>query len=177
MFRQVSGRLKLAIGHNRVVVRSCAIFGACVLLSAFAYSRLVEADFFAVILAFTARATGFFLNLLGCGAAVSGVSVSSSDFSVDIGTGCTGLVPIMIFICAVLAYPAKIKAKAIGIPLGIFCLYSLNILRTVSLFFIGAHFYTFFDIAHLLVWQSLMILSAIVLWLFWVGRMTHVQAH
>ncbi len=177
MLQRIGERLKSAIGHNRVLVRSCAVFAACVLLFAFAYSRLVETDFFISILAFTARVTGFFLNLVGSGARVSGMSIVSSGFSVDIGTGCTGLVPIMIFISAVLAYPATTKAKAIGIPLGIFSLYALNILRTASLFLIGSNFYDFFDMAHLFVWQSIMIVFAIVLWLFWAGRMAHAKAH
>ncbi len=169
--------LKLTVRHNQIAIRSCAIFISCVLLSAFAYSRLIEADFFANILAFTARATGFFLNLLGNQVQVSGITVWSSDFSVNIGTGCTGLVPIMLFVCAILAYPCGIRFKGLGIALGILCLYSLNLFRTVSLFYIGAHFYSFFETAHLLLWQSLMILSAIVLWLFWARRTDHVQAH
>ena len=176
MLRQTGNRLKLAIKHNQVMIRSCAIFVVCVLLSAFAYSKLVETDFFIVILNSTARATGSLLNLLGCGAQVSGITVWSSDLSVDIGTGCTGLVPIMLFICAILAYPSRPRFKALGLALGIFCLYALNLLRTVSLFYIGAYFHSFFDTAHLLLWQSLMILSAVVLWLFWVRRTSYVQA-
>jgi exosortase/archaeosortase family protein len=159
-----------------VAIRSCAIFVVCVLVAAFAYSKMVATGIFAIDASSTARATAFFLNLLGCGVQVSGHSITSSSFAVDVGTGCTALVPISLFICAVLAYPGKLKHKGWGIAFGIFCLYLINLIRTVSLFLIGSNFNGFFDTAHLLLWQPLIILAAVVLWLFWVGRTGHVQA-
>jgi exosortase H (IPTLxxWG-CTERM-specific) len=160
--------------RHRVALKSGAIFVAGILLSALVYSQLVTTGLFAADAAFTARATGFFLNLLGQSVQVTGHTVTSASFSVDVGTGCTATIPILLFICAVLAYPGRWKLKALGIVSGAACLYALNLVRTVSLFFIGTHFHGFFETAHLLLWQPLIILAAVILWLFWVRRTNRV---
>jgi exosortase/archaeosortase family protein len=64
----------------------------------------------------------------------------------------------------------------LGIAIGIVALFALNLVRTVSLFYIGAHFPDFLDTAHVLIWQSVMILAAIALWLFWVEKLARVPA-
>jgi exosortase/archaeosortase family protein len=168
--------MKLFLKGHRVAIRSCVIFVVCVLVVAFTYSKMVATGIFDIDASSTARATAFFLNILGCGVHVSGHSITSSSFAVDVGTGCTALIPTSIYICAVLAYPGKLKYKVWGIGLGIFCLYALNLVRTVSLFLVGSHFSSFFDTAHLLLWQPLVILAAVILWLFWVRRTGNVQA-
>jgi exosortase H (IPTLxxWG-CTERM-specific) len=124
---------------------------------------------------FTAAATGAIANLFGAAAQVHGSEVTSPDFSMSIVFGCTGIVPMVIFISAVLAYPCTAKQKAMGIALGIVALYVLNLVRMVSLFFIGAHLSeNIFNTAHFLIWQPVMILAAIVLWLFWVEKLVPV---
>jgi exosortase H (IPTLxxWG-CTERM-specific) len=158
--------------RHRVALKSGAIFVAGILLSALVYAKLVTTGLFAADAAFTARATGFFLNLLGGAVQVTGHTITSASFSVDVGTGCTATIPIMLFICAVLAYPGRWRHKALGIVSGAACLYAINLVRTVSLFFIGTHFHGFFETAHLLLWQPLIILAAVILWLGWVRR-TH----
>jgi hypothetical protein len=45
----------------------------------------------------------------------------------------------------------------------------------MSLFWIGSSFPQYLDVAHLLVWQTAMILLAIILWLFWVERIAHAR--
>lgn len=175
MIRYVES-LRSRVKQDRVLLRSCLVFAACILLFAVAYWRLVGTDPFAGFLAATANISGAVLNLLGMGVTVSGNSLSSRDFSVSVGTGCDGLVPIMIFLSAILAYPSGIRAKLIGMSLGILSLYALNIVRIVSLFYIGSRAYSLFDTMHLLVWQSLLILAAIVLWLYWARRTGHAEA-
>ena len=40
----------------------------------------------------------------------------------------------------------------------------------MSLFWVGASYPEYLDVAHLLVWQSAIILLAIVMWLIWAER-------
>jgi exosortase H (IPTLxxWG-CTERM-specific) len=163
------------VRRHRPGIRSSAIFILYIVLAAFIYSRLLGTAFFVAFLSHTANAAAATLNLLGGQVSVSGAVISNGGFSVSIGSGCDGLVPIMLFICAVLVYPCKIKYKAAGTILGIVCLYLLNLLRIISLLYIGEHFREFFDMAHLLLWQSAMILTTVVLWLLWVRRTNHAQ--
>lgn len=160
--------------RHKAALKSGAIFVAGILLSALVYSQLVTTGLFVRDAAFTAQTTGFFLNLLGESVRVTGLTIASAGFSVDVGTGCTATIPIMLFVCAVVAYPGRWQHKLLGILIGGACLYALNLVRTVSLFLIGTHFHGFFDTAHLLLWQPLIILAAVILWLFWVRRTNRV---
>ncbi len=171
-------RLGAYLRRNWVVVRSCLIFAGCLLSFIFIYSKLVDSGALDTFFNFTARATGSLLNLFGASVQVDQALITSPHFSMVIVANCTALIPIVIFISAVLAFPSTIKQKVIGIILGIVALYALNLIRTVSLFFIGSSFSeSVFEIAHILVWQSLMIILAIILWLFWVGRLVRVTPH
>ena len=64
-----------------------------------------------------------------------------------------------------------LKAKAFGAALGLVALTLVNLVRIISLFLIGSAYPEYLEVAHLLVWQTAIILFAIVLWLLWVGRL------
>lgn len=110
------------------------------------------------------------LNLLGASTRVDGNILSSQSFAVNIVKECTAVGPLVLFTGAIIAYPAPLRAKAMGILLGLVLLTAVNVVRIVTLFWIGSAFPQYLSVAHLLVWQTAMILFAIVLWLFWVER-------
>ena len=72
-----------------------------------------------------------------------------------------------IFIAAVIAHPARWGRRLLGIGLGVPALVVINIVRLVSLCYVGALRPDLFDVAHELVWQSLMVFLTVVLWLVW----------
>ncbi len=168
-------RIGASVRRNWAVVKGCLIFAVCIVAFMLIQSYALGGETLKSFYDFTATATGAIANLFGASATVDGSLISSPDFSMSIVFGCTGIVPIGIFVSAVLAYPCTARQKAAGIALGIVVLYALNLVRTVSLLFIGAHFsQSIFDTAHFLIWQPIMILTAIVLWLFWVERLVRV---
>jgi exosortase/archaeosortase family protein len=168
--KQSDGWFKPFWARYRLVIRSCVIFFVTVGVFIFIYSHLVVSPSFNGFLDFTAGATGLLLNLTGRGVEVNGAVVSSSQFAFQIVDLCTAIMPMMIFTAAVLAFPSRIKEKAIGLLLGLFGIFIVNEIRLVSLFFIGIYARGIFETTHLLVWQSLMILLAIGLWLLWVYK-------
>ncbi|MDI6794862.1 MAG: exosortase H [bacterium] len=173
LFRRA--RLKLFVRRNRAVLRAGAIFSFCILVFTLAYSPFLNSAAFSNVETFTAGATSFILGLLSIPTEVKGTVVSLNNFSVKIVAECTGIVPMLIFISAVLAYPCRIKQKLAGVGIGIAGLYLLNLVRTVSLFWIGSVYPDLFNTAHFLVWQALMILFAVILWLFWVEKIVTAQ--
>ncbi len=114
------------------------------------------------------------LNLFGQGTVVIGTTVQSSVFGISVVTACTGIFITGLFLIAVVALPARWTAKLIGAGIGIGGIFVVNIVRLVSLYFIGVHWPGFLDQAHQLFWQSLLIVLAVVLWLFWAGRWAYV---
>jgi len=146
------------------------------------YSVLLVAAFFVLALrpvndhvvnpytTFVAHQSKVALNLFGEGATVRGQVLTSPRFSVTIYNGCNGLEAILIFGCGVLAFPARWLRKALGLVLGFLAIQVINIVRVVSLFYVGIFKPSWFAASHIFVWQSLVILFGVLLWLLWVYR-------
>ncbi len=90
-----------------------------------------------------------------------------SGFGVRIERGCNGVEAIIILFSAIFAFPAPIKSKLIGITAGFFAIQLLNLVRIISLFYLGQWNYAAFEWFHLYLWQALIILDALVVWLIW----------
>ena len=119
---------------------------------------------------FVAHEARLVLNLMGESASVHGQLLTSSRFSVAIYNGCNGLEAILIFTAGVLAFPARWSRKVVGVFLGLLAIQVINIVRIVSLFYIGVFAPSAFSASHVYVWQSLIIVFAVVLWVVWVRR-------
>jgi exosortase H (IPTLxxWG-CTERM-specific) len=93
---------------------------------------------------------------------------TSSDFAVSIEAGCNGVEATIVLIAAMLAFPAPWKHKLIGLFAGIVAVQGLNIIRVISLFYLGQWNRDVFEWAHLYVWQALIMLDVLIVWLVWV---------
>lgn len=91
----------------------------------------------------------------------------TSGFGVRIERGCNGLEAVIILFSAIFAFPAPFKNKLIGFVAGFFAIQLLNLVRIISLFYLGQWNYTAFEWFHLYLWQALIILDAMVVWLIW----------
>lgn len=123
--------------------------------------------------AFYAAVSSLILNLLGYQTTVSNSLIQSSLFSIDIEQGCDALEPIGLFTAAVIAYPVAIRKKLVGLLIGPFLLCILNIIRIVSLFFIGIYYQKIFEVMHIEVWQVLFILLSTALCFVWIKWSIH----
>jgi len=117
-----------------------------------------------------ARITGGIMNLLGHRTVITGTTVSSEAFGITVVTACTGLFTTGLFLIAVIAFPTGWTSKLIGVGLGVGGIFLLNVVRLVSLYYIGVHLPGLLDPTHQLVWQSVLIVFAVALWLLWAGR-------
>lgn len=127
----------------------------------------------AVIEPFTAgiaKVSGATLNLLGQDVKMSGVQIRNKDFGVSIRNGCNGVETMIIFLAAVFAFPAPWKARFLGLAIGIVAIQAVNLVRVVALFLTGAYFPKFFDSSHTVIWQTIVILFGVLLWIFWANR-------
>lgn len=121
--------------------------------------------------ALVARAGGAAVRLFGEPAVMSGTAITSPRFSVNIRNGCNGIETILIFSAALLAFPAPWKAKLLGLLCGFALIQLVNLVRIVSLFFIGIHFPRLFEEWHLVVWQGIVVLFGVGLFLLWADRL------
>ncbi|HEX4943019.1 MAG TPA: exosortase H [Usitatibacteraceae bacterium] len=91
-----------------------------------------------------------------------------TGFAVTIEAGCNGVEAMLVLLAGILAFPAPWRHKFIGLAIGAVAIQALNILRVVSLFYLGQWDRQWFDWAHLYVWQSLIMLDAMIVWLLWI---------
>lgn len=175
MLRLGTGRGPFGPLGRRVLV-SWFIVAGSLLLALGVYAGFLGGGWIEAIARWTTRWSSATLNVLGASTTVSGTILTSDDFAVNVVAECTAIGPLVLYAGAVAAYPSPWRAKGIGILLGLVVLTAVNVLRIASLFWVGQAYPQYLGIAHLLVWQTAMILLAIVLWLVWVERVAHARA-
>jgi exosortase H (IPTLxxWG-CTERM-specific) len=91
-----------------------------------------------------------------------------NGFAVSIEAGCNGVEATIVLVAAMLAFPAPWRNKLAGLVAGIVAVQALNVVRVISLFYLGQWNMQVFEWAHLYVWQALIMLDVLVVWLVWV---------
>ena len=125
-----------------------------------------------VILPFTAAIADvsvWLVTLFDDGVVASGNTIRdvATGFGVRIERGCNGVEALIILFAAIFAYPAPFRHKLVGFAIGFVAIQGLNLVRIISLFYLGQWNLTAFEWFHLYLWQALIILDALVVWLVW----------
>src|SRR4029450_5653233 len=112
------------------------------------------------------------VTLFGGNAIAAGKITRSptNGFAVSIEAGCNGVEATLVLLAAMLAFPAPWKHKIVGFVIGVLAVQLLNIVRVISLFYLGQWNFEAFEWAHLYVWQGLIMLDVLIVWLSWVRR-------
>jgi exosortase H (IPTLxxWG-CTERM-specific) len=92
---------------------------------------------------------------------------TTSGFAISIERGCNGVEAVIILIAAILAFPAPWKHKLAGIGIGFVAIQAMNLVRIISLFYLGQWSRLWFDWFHLYLWQALIVLDALIVFLVW----------
>jgi len=101
----------------------------------------------------------------------------ATGFGVSIEPGCNGIEACIILFAAIVAFPATWRHRVWGLGLGFIAVQALNIVRIISLFYLGQWDETAFKIAHEYLWQGLIMLDVLVVWLLWVRANPLAKAH
>jgi exosortase H (IPTLxxWG-CTERM-specific) len=117
-----------------------------------------------------ARASGAGLNLLGQQVTLQGTIIQGHHFAVNIRNGCNGVEAMLIYLAAVLAFPASWRARLFGLALGVVAIQLVNLVRVIALYLTGVYFPKIFDASHTVIWQSIVILFGVLLWILWANR-------
>ncbi len=117
-----------------------------------------------------ATVSSFIMQLFDDDVLATGVILSSKSNStnaVKIAAGCNGVEAVIILFSAIFAFPSQFKHKIYGFVLGFFGIQLLNIVRIISLYYLLQWDKNWFDWFHLYLWQALIILDALIIWLLW----------
>ena len=124
---------------------------------------------------------GKVLKSLGTDCDVYESSISSAQFSVQVVKGCESIYPTVMLWAALLAYPqqgsrkTRWRWKIVGIIGGAVILFIMNIIRVVTMFYIGMYFPSLFDLVHIYAWQALFILLTLGVFLFWAAKAQKIE--
>ena len=93
--------------------------------------------------------------------------------------GCNAVNVTILLWSAILAFRAPWKTKALGLLAGSLIIQAINIVRFVSLFYLGQFSMIWFEFAHAYLWESLLMLDTLVVFWLWVNRVvrTGTAAH
>ncbi|MAT92619.1 MAG: exosortase H [Halioglobus sp.] len=90
---------------------------------------------------------------------------SDSGFAVSIESGCNGVEATIVLIAAVIAFPAAWRQRAAAIAIGFIAIQALNLVRIISLFYLGNWNLDFFGWIHLYLWPTLIMLDVLIVFL------------
>ncbi|MEE9326779.1 MAG: exosortase H [Cocleimonas sp.] len=92
----------------------------------------------------------------------------NTGVAVSIQPGCNGVEAMICLTAAIIAFPASWKSKIVGLFFGFLAIQILNIVRIISLFYLLQWNKEWFEWAHLYLWQALIILDALIVFIIWV---------
>jgi exosortase H (IPTLxxWG-CTERM-specific) len=162
-------RLGERLRQHRGVLRFCLRFGVYSVVAFGALYALQDA----VVEPFTrgiAWVTYKVMRAFGTPVSLDGVTVRVPNFGVLIRNNCNAAYEMGLYAAATLAYPAPASRRTTGILAAVVVLYVVNLIRVMSLLYLGYLLPGFFEAAHVYVWQVLFLVVVAALWLSWIGR-------
>jgi exosortase/archaeosortase family protein len=151
----------------RFVVTFVVCAGILLALYSFPYAEdgLKERVFVGYLAAY-ARVTGAVLRLFDSGIHVVGREIVGK-VSLVIAKNCDAMDINIVFAAAVLAFPARWKARLAGIAIGTGVLGVINVIRIATLYGVDARWPNLFEVVHAEVWPLLLVAIAVVMFLRW----------
>jgi exosortase H (IPTLxxWG-CTERM-specific) len=151
--------------------RFVLIFGGCML---FAFGILLTPAVQSLDVRFSSGLVRLSQGLiLACGGHATrdaAILRAPGGFGVEMRDGCNAINVTILLWSAVLAFPAPWKMKALGLAAGSAIIQAVNLVRFISLFYVGQYSMSWFEFAHAYLWESLLVLDTMVVFWAWARR-------
>ncbi len=119
---------------------------------------------------FIAFISAWFIQLFDSQVLANGVIIQNglNGFGVAIRPGCNGVEAIIVLAAAIFAFPVHAwRHKLYGFAIGVITIQLLNLIRIISLFYLGQWNKTAFEWAHHYIWEVLIMLDVLMVFLIW----------
>ena len=170
-----NSRLRIFLRSNATVIRFLVLF-VVFLLTGHILLQVVYTHVSPFLVdTLHVEAGAHIINIISSGEEVvarNGYIVSGNS-KMEIAKGCEGIEGILLIAAAMLAFPAGIRKKCIGLVLGILFIYVLNLARIVGLWFTFRYKPALFDIMHIYVGQTYIIFFSVLFFIWWLVRGKH----
>jgi exosortase H (IPTLxxWG-CTERM-specific) len=155
-----------------VIFAACFLLGIALLLTPPA--QAVDVRFSRMLVSFSHA----LIHVCGGASTVQGAILRdpAKGFGVEMRDGCNAVNVTILLWSAVIAFPARLKMKIWGLLAGTIIIQAINIVRFISLFYIGQYSTSWFDFAHGYLWESMLILDTMAVFWLWVNRVSRSYA-
>jgi exosortase H (IPTLxxWG-CTERM-specific) len=159
-------------GANRRSRKFVVVFAAAALVQ---FAILLATPIRPLVDGFSAQLASASAYLIGAfgGVCIQHAAVLSNPakgFALEVRDGCNGLNVVVLLWAAVAAYPSKWTWKLLGLGGGLAAIQLLNLFRLISLFYLGQYSTPAFEFAHLYLWETLIVIDALVVFGIWSRR-------
>jgi exosortase/archaeosortase family protein len=156
---------------RRARLRFAAIFavvgGGLLAIYSFPYAEHgIREDWFSGYLAMYARLAGLVLHAFDPAVRVVGNDVIGRT-SLTVAKNCDAMDVTLLFVSALVAFPAPWPRRFAGIGAGVVVLTAVNVLRIISLYYVDLHWRSAFDVIHAEVWPLALVGLAVAAFLWW----------
>lgn len=163
------GKIATFYQNYQVLIKFYVFLGYFLLLQFFVLhwdvSKKYIAEYFPAGIAHSSTAL---LNIVGVEATANKNFVTMPNrYTFQIVYHCAGIFAMIIYTAAVLAYPATILEKLLGLFIGIAALNTINVVRIASLGVVAMYRPDFFEVFHEWLWQGIFIIFVLFMWLVW----------
>jgi exosortase/archaeosortase family protein len=149
------------------VVRPVVIFASAYVVGEWLLTLFGAAGALQSLSLATAAVTNTLAQLTGVPSTLNGIDVVLPERILRVSLECTGAYVFVAYAALVLAQPVRWSVRAVGLLVGLPVLVALNILRLVVVAHIAYRAPVNFDLLHDFLFQGLMILSALLVWMAW----------
>lgn len=148
-----------------------SFIGIGLLLYGLAYLPVVRDGLIAPFTDGLTTLSGGIITLLGGQASVQGNVLSIPGFSVRILDLCNGIEATLLLWTTLLAFPTSWSYRLWGLLIGFTGVQALNLVRIISLTYLGVWQPDWFHWVHWYVWDALILLDVLLLFLLWLRRL------
>ena len=149
-----------------IVFPICLMVGFGLLLAPFSQSAVTR--FTAGVVGMSAQAVKL------CGGQVAArqdvLTNPATGYAIRVEDTCNASNVTILLWAAILAFPAPWREKILGLLVGTLVLHAVNLVRIISLFYIGQHKPDWFQFTHLYVWETVIMLVTLAIFWTWVQR-------
>lgn len=110
------------------------------------------------------------LTFIHITAVPQGTVINAARFAMDVHNGCNGIEAVVLLLAAIAAFPASLSDRMKGLLFGLLFVQVVNVVRLVMLFWLGAYHRSVFDLFHVTVWQTIIVLITFAFFYVWSTR-------
>ncbi len=131
---------------------------------------IIFQDKFSFLNNLTASTLSALLGIFGVNHTIDETVLHLGGISLKVIDECTGIYELFVYAGCVMAYPTSSNKKLAGIAFGIPAMFCINMVRLLSLAFVGVWFPSIFGYVHYYLWQVTLILLVVFVMLVWIEK-------